>query len=356
MDIPDLKPTAVLVDAARHRLPAHAGDEDVLALISGHYARASPDLWVPGTLLRPVGLVRHEAGRHPRRIGYRVPALVRTVAHLQQRPGWVADGFSAATLHGFGLFSDQADTMLLGNRNRTFARSPEQATVRRLHGLVRPQSRRVHGRTLLTVDRGTAIAHCLRDIRSGSVSWPVTRGLKFSDASIRVIQFLDHVRERTGMTAAEIGSACTGLIDARWLAGRLASTSEGMESPPETLLRLILRQHMPRAFEPQVDIRDGGMLITRADQADRERRVAVFYDGEHHLDRRQRDRDTAVTRALHRQGWAVVRLTVQDVMDAARTVDAIRVVLQHHDPRTRSDYVMTRSARARGPENYSLGA
>ncbi|MDR7328411.1 hypothetical protein [Corynebacterium guangdongense] len=339
MDVPTLRSTHELVGAARNHLPAHARNDEVDASIAEHYTRASPDLWVPNSSLRPPGLVRRESAHHPRGLGYRVPARVRALAHLQERPDWVADGFSAAALHGFGAFSESSDTMLLGVTRKRLASRPEQATTRRLHDAVRTRFVSVEGRHVLVVDRGTAIAHCLRDIRAGAVSWPITRGLAFHDTSIRAIQFLDHVLDRTTLTAEDIRGQCAGLVDSRWLRRMVASTSQGMESPPETLLRLVVRNHGD--FEPQVPVHDGGLLITRADQADRRRRVALFYDGEHHLDRRQRDKDTAITRTMHRLGWTVVRLTATDLADAGRVIEAIRVSVQNNAPRTPRDYAIT---------------
>lgn len=35
----------------------------------------------------------------------------------------------------------------------------------------------------------------------------------------------------------------------------------------------------------------------------------LFYDGEHHLDREQRDKDSLITAHLHAAGWTGIRVT-----------------------------------------------
>lgn len=99
-------------------------------------------------------------------------------------------------------------------------------------------------------------------------------------------------------------------------AGRVAASKAlesvrlGMESPRETLLRLLLiRGGLPEP-DAGVEIVDGhGKFLARVDLCYREWRVVVEYDGDQHrTDPRQYSRDIARIEALQRAGWTVVRV------------------------------------------------
>lgn len=53
----------------------------------------------------------------------------------------------------------------------------------------------------------------------------------------------------------------------------------------------------------------GGRLVTRLDCGWRKEKVGLFYDGEHHLTRKQHDYDAEVTLILHDLGWESMRVT-----------------------------------------------
>ncbi|GAB3182295.1 hypothetical protein GCM10027060_14760 [Nesterenkonia halophila] len=85
---------------------------------------------------------------------------------------------------------------------------------------------------------------------------------------------------------------------------------ERVDSPRETELRLaILRAGLP---EPSVNIRvrdEQGRTLFQPDLAFEDLRVAVQYDGHHHSDPQQVERDVARAEIATAHGWIEVRLT-----------------------------------------------
>jgi very-short-patch-repair endonuclease len=87
------------------------------------------------------------------------------------------------------------------------------------------------------------------------------------------------------------------------------------ESPMETLLRLLLLDSGLPAAQPQFEVRDSrGRLIARVDLAWPRIRLAVEYEGDHHREQEQFRRDIGRVNALRMAGWAVLRLTADDVL------------------------------------------
>ena len=102
---------------------------------------------------------------------------------------------------------------------------------------------------------------------------------------------------------------------ARAVASAMPQVREGVESRPETLLRLLLvRAGLPEP-ETGVDIYDAnGRWLGRADQLFREWRVISEYDGEQHrTDSRQYDRDESRIEEFNRAGYPTVRIRKQQL-------------------------------------------
>ncbi|MDF1705152.1 MAG: DUF559 domain-containing protein [Aeromicrobium sp.] len=89
----------------------------------------------------------------------------------------------------------------------------------------------------------------------------------------------------------------------------------GVESPPETVVRLMAR--FSRLPEPEVNgviLDDAGAFLARGDLVYRQWRVVVEYDGLHHLtDRRAWQHDLRRRELLEAQGWTVIVITVSDL-------------------------------------------
>ena len=106
------------------------------------------------------------------------------------------------------------------------------------------------------------------------------------------------------------------------------------DSPRETRLRLIIKDSPLPDPEPQVTILDSaGSHIATADLAYRANRVALFYDGESHLDREQRDWDSSVTARLFDEGWLDLRITSGMMNDPATLVRRVWEMLRRQASR-----------------------
>lgn len=114
----------------------------------------------------------------------------------------------------------------------------------------------------------------------------------------------------------------------------------GADSPPETLLRLAIADaNLP---EPalQLKLRDSRNAPS-ADAGYRSHRIALQYDGAHHLDEIQRHRDRRRDRAFVAAGWTVLTFTESDFNDGFKNaVRRIRKALRqaHIDPTVASGF------------------
>lgn len=107
---------------------------------------------------------------------------------------------------------------------------------------------------------------------------------------------------------------------------------EGVESPPETALRLMAR--FGRLPEPEANgvILDAeGGFLARGDLVYRRWRVVVEYDGLHHLrDPRTWQHDLRRRELLEAAGWTVIVITVSDLQTPERIPWRIHAALKAH--------------------------
>ncbi|NJC68699.1 DUF559 domain-containing protein [Planosporangium thailandense] len=102
----------------------------------------------------------------------------------------------------------------------------------------------------------------------------------------------------------------------------------GAESPMETRLRLILV--LAGLPEPLTQY-PVPMANARLDLAYPELRLGIEYDGDHHRDRRQFQRDVARLNRLRLLGWTVLRFTADDVFrNPDRVATQVRAALRPH--------------------------
>jgi hypothetical protein len=113
-----------------------------------------------------------------------------------------------------------------------------------------------------------------------------------------------------------------GGVDAIFAGRVLGYTDVGAESSSETLLRLAVSDLAP-GLRSQIPVwkDDGSRLLTSCDLGWEDRRVFLFYDGAHHLQRTRRNHDSKVPAALQRDGGKVLRLVAEDVADAHAVSD-----------------------------------
>lgn len=89
----------------------------------------------------------------------------------------------------------------------------------------------------------------------------------------------------------------------------------GSESPRETLVRLLIMGALP---EPtlQHEVFDAtGLFVARLDASWPSLKLAVEYDGEHHADPAQQERDRIRREKLRALGWHIIVVTKDDLLD-----------------------------------------
>ena len=97
----------------------------------------------------------------------------------------------------------------------------------------------------------------------------------------------------------------------------------GADSGPETLMRLAMLDAGLPEPELQLKLWDG-LNAPSADAGYRARRIALQYDGAHHLDAAQRHSDRRRDKAFRAAGWTVLVFTDKDVADEFQ--DAVLLV------------------------------
>lgn len=133
------------------------------------------------------------------------------------------------------------------------------------------------------------------------------------DSDVRAVAALDSMC-RTGGTSPEAVARTafqmSGRTGVRRVVELLPAVDPGAESPKETELRLVMAaSELPR-FETQVKVADDhGRIISRLDLGNRRWKVGLHYDGEDHLRRDQRDRDSLQSAQLAAVGWVAPRVT-----------------------------------------------
>ncbi len=276
--------------------------------------------WATHLRLRPPELATHDARSHPFRIIHEVPCAIRAIAFLAEHPKCVISGISALALFGLPHLVDSCDTTV----NTPVGKVDKQMGV---------AQRRRKPKTTWTVKwRGQrinvssppdAVVEALQDIRDGLHAW--AKPAWVVDAkSFWSIQLVDAARRHLGVDAHEISKAAHRRLNRRWIDKVLALSSSLADSPKETELRLMCMEFATslRAadliFAEQVPLFDGSRLITTFDLALVDLKIAIMYDGEHHLSRGQRDKDAQINLECIVHGWTVIRVSAGTLEDLPR--------------------------------------
>ncbi len=103
----------------------------------------------------------------------------------------------------------------------------------------------------------------------------------------------------------------------------------GSDSAPETFLRLALTAAGLPEPELQLRIVPGGAHSPAADLGYRRQRVAIQYDGGHHLTREQQSRDNRRDESFNAAGWRYFKFNADDLADDFRgAVQRVRAALR----------------------------
>ena len=102
----------------------------------------------------------------------------------------------------------------------------------------------------------------------------------------------------------------------------------GSDSAPESFLRLALMDAGLPEPELQVRIAEGDLFSPAADLGYRAHRIAIQYDGGHHLTREQQSVDNRRDECFHNAGWRYFKFNADDLaQDFRRAVGMVRRAL-----------------------------
>ncbi len=242
----------------------------------------------------------------------------------------MAASWSAAALLGIDDFSHGADSWIMTGGDGQAAQDPcLPGRIRRRFDF-EPWAIYDDGRALRLTPPMLTLAQCLRSAWKGEHVWGVPEIPGHGPHFLRTLQVLDRFRRVLGLSPEEVQTGCRHLFHERITRRLLRFSAPGADSPAETSLRLAIA---PVAVElggnlvPQLPIRrDGSVgescevvprsrLLTVIDLADTVHRVAYYYDGDTHLERRRRDADAFITSELVRLGWAPMRVSAGVLRD-----------------------------------------
>ena len=307
---------------------------DITYLVQGHLhpadvlgsgQHASAKYLASGFAPRPPEVTRLEAQAHPRGRGFEVPANLRAIAQFLEHPHCAIAGTSALALYGVPYLVNSCDTTL---NSPTYKREGTGVIVRRRETRT-PWNVTWRGMGLPASEPHDAVAEALQDIRAGFHMWPKPRWIT-DGPTYWAVMLIDAACHRLSLSPAQLLKASHYRVNKRWMTQAVRLSSPLAESPKETEMRLMCMAvlgHLPLAFRPQWDyivdalaplklqlveqmpVTLDNQLVTVFDLAIPELRIALMYDGEHHLARSQRDKDFDINLECQLQGWTVLRFS-----------------------------------------------
>lgn len=205
---------------------------------------------------------------------------------------------SARTLVDVGVFSPRRTPVGAGVRGHAIREGAAHVGLHPVHGVPVASPASVWAQ----------LGSQLRDLRDL---------VAVADAIVRVPLHADHA---PALATREQLAAAMGVgrrVGVARLRHALPRVSERARSRPETWLRLIVEDAGLPAPEVNFDVFEDGVWLAQVDLAFPEVRVALEYEGEHHLtDPVQWAKDIARYERLEAAGWRVLRVTKGDVFAA----------------------------------------
>jgi len=138
---------------------------------------------------------------------------------------------------------------------------------------------------------------------------------------VAVGDWLVSTKRRDPLTVQDLTDALRRYEGARGLnlARRaLALVCVGSESPRESLLRLLIIGALPAPVLQHEVFDATGMFVARLDLSWPRLKLAVEYDGEHHTDPAQQERDRIRREKLRALGWHIIVVTKDDLLDGGK--------------------------------------
>lgn len=295
---------------------------DMTPSVPGGVFQGGPGIQVTETLYTSLATDKVVRPRSP------VPAAARAIAMAMERPDHTIAGMSALAVFGLPYFADHCHTTLFGLVKRN--KPPTQFSP-----LIQRPTTLEHwhvyfeGVPLKISPPAIAVISALNMIRSGIHRWAAPRIDGFTYQEMQSIQLIDASRRFLDVNPEDIFAAGKGRVNKRWLQRIVDRTTSQADSPKETEMRLLaqaLCKDLGLIVHEQYPLWAGRSLVTVFDLAVPELKIAIMYDGEHHLKREQRDWDSQVNVEAALQGWTVIRVTAgtlprlpEFLMRAART-------------------------------------
>ncbi|WAJ47304.1 hypothetical protein OK015_13180 [Mycobacterium sp. Aquia_216] len=221
------------------------------------------------------------------------PMLRAKACWLRSRRRGILAGFSASALHGAKWIDPALPSAIIDTNRRPAAGVQVWEEHIEADEIVIVDGMRVTtpARTALDLAR-----HYPKGVAVAAVD-ALARATELKPADVDLL--IDRYRGRRGMKGAR---AALELVDG------------GAQSPKETWLRLLLiRAGLPRP-QTQIAVRnEWGWAEAYLDMGWEDIKVAVEYDGDHHLSSRtQYVKDIRRLETLERMGWIVVRVVTED--------------------------------------------
>ena len=311
-----------------------------------------PEAWPRGRrrakwtrVTRRFGLPQGANKNHP---GCMLPMTTRLRAHAMEHATLVLTGWAALHVLGLPAFCDEMPVEVASRTNK------RPTSVRAVHHVkyegripladraqVSPKHFDLPG-DVKAVRAEEALVRCLISLLKGRNVWALPNDRELCKAcgmtapEIRAVQLIDSTRRHVGVAFGEVERLAQRRLSTRILKRLWALSVPDADSPPETTLRLLVRDLLPDV-ETQVPVyaspspsdapadkaspvlrparRKHLRLLTRIDIASRKLRIALFYDGAHHNSQRQREHDAQVDRVLQARGATVLRFTASSMHD-----------------------------------------
>ncbi|WP_115685489.1 hypothetical protein [Corynebacterium senegalense] len=260
--------------------------------------RISRRHYLPEAELLPADEANLRARAHPRGVAYRAPAGARALAHAVENPGCVISGFGALALHGLPYLVEGHDTLLVAPRATNQVGDEHRPAVRRRG--CRPSevwTFHINGYPFRVACPAAATIQALKEIPR---------------EELPAVQLLDCVRRFLGAQPSEIFDAGRHRLSKEWLQHILRLSSPHPDSPKETEMRLLVEEVANRfglTVREQHPVHQSGRLITVFDLALIEPRVGIMYDGRHHWDYQQRQKDALINLDVTAEGWTPLRFS-----------------------------------------------
>ena len=303
-----------------------------------NYRRVSERRYLDEHHCREAWLVEVSSRHHPRRVLYWVPAAARAVAHAVERPGSVVGGFSALAVYGMPFLVEGADTVLFSATAKNQVGGEFSPTVRRPSAKpVEVWQLKHRGVPFRAVAPVHAVVQALKEIRRGEHGWGTVSVEEFTCDEVMAVQLVDCTRRFLGIQTHEIRAAASQKINVEWLNKVLESSSAQADSPKETEMRLLLTALAARygcTVQEQVPFIVDGVIVTVFDLAIPELKIAVMYDGAHHGDRLQRNKDSSITLKMIRGGWTPARCASGTMFECLELVEDL--LREKNSPRAAS--------------------